>query len=166
MSNPKGFKGSRILPPDGYCGIDPGHSSGGIGYVTDDGFAMAWKMPQTEADLWDLIARISRVAVLFVLEKVHSMPKQGVSSTFKFGQNYGALRMALTAAEVRREFPTPQGWQGKMQCRTKGDKNVTKRKAQELWPKLTITHAIADALLLAEYGRRFGNVLRVARQSA
>ena len=37
---------------------------------------------------------------------------------------------------------------------SKGDKNVTKSRAQELFPELKITHAIADALLIAEYGRR------------
>ena len=36
-----------------------------------------------------------------------------------------------------------------------GDKNVTKRKAQELWPNIKITHAFADALLLGEFGRLF-----------
>jgi hypothetical protein len=40
---------------------------------------------------------------------------------------------------------------------TKGDKNVSKRKAQELFPQLKITHATADALLLAEFGRRAQN---------
>jgi len=33
---------------------------------------------------------------------------------------------------------------------------VSKRKAQELFPAIKITHAIADALLIAEYGRRMG----------
>jgi hypothetical protein len=42
-----------------------------------------------------------------------------------------------------------------MQCLTKGDKNVSKAAAQRLWPKLKITHANADALLIAEYGRQF-----------
>jgi hypothetical protein len=37
---------------------------------------------------------------------------------------------------------------------TKGDKNVSKRRAQELFPQLKVTHATADALLIAEYGRR------------
>ena len=41
-----------------------------------------------------------------------------------------------------------------MKCLTKGDKNVSKRKAQELFPGLKITHKIADALVLAKYGQR------------
>ncbi len=41
-----------------------------------------------------------------------------------------------------------------LDCMTGGDKNVTKRKAQELFPEIKVTHAIADALLIGEYARR------------
>jgi hypothetical protein len=36
---------------------------------------------------------------------------------------------------------------------TKGNKNITKQKAQELFPGIKVTHAIADALLIATYGK-------------
>ena len=49
-------------------------------------------------------------------------------------------------------------WQKYLGCLTKGDKNVSKAKAQELFPDLKITHAIADSLLIAEYGRRVRTV--------
>lgn len=48
----------------------------------------------------------------------------------------------------------PVKWQTAMQCRTGGDKNISKRRASELFPGVRLTHAIADALLLAEYARR------------
>jgi len=38
-------------------------------------------------------------------------------------------------------------------CLSKGDKNVTKAKAQEQFPNIKVTHATADALLIALYGR-------------
>ena len=41
-----------------------------------------------------------------------------------------------------------------MDCLTGGDKNVTKRKAQSLFPWVKVTHAIADSMLLAEYCRQ------------
>ena len=88
------------------------------------------------------------------LEKVHAMPKQGVSSTFKFGLNYGFLIGCLTALRIPFEFVTPNTWQKALSCQSKGDKNVTKAKAQQLFPHLKIIHTIADALLIAEYGRR------------
>ncbi len=158
MSKPKSKRGevrSDFIPSGGYGGIDPG-ASGGLAYVCGD-FVKAWKMPDTEADIWEVVKLLSQHSKLIVLEKVSSMPAQGVASTFKFGMSYGGLRMALAAAGARREFVTPAKWQGDLKCRTKGNKNITKTKAQELWPNLRITHAIADALLLAEYGRVFYN---------
>ena len=137
-----------------FIGIDPGQS-GGIATVTDNGTAECWKMPDTERDTCDLLAslflgNISRV----MIEAVHSMPKQGVASSFKFGRSLGFLRGLVIALKFPFEDVSPMKWQKTLGCLTKGDKNVSKRKAQELFPELKITHATADALLLAEYGRR------------
>jgi Holliday junction resolvasome RuvABC endonuclease subunit len=90
------------------------------------------------------------------IESVHSSPQMGVTSAFTFGRGFGWLEMALTAANVPFERITPQKWQKAMGCLTKGDKNVSKRKAQELFPDIKVTHAIADSLLIAEYGRMLG----------
>lgn len=62
--------------------------------------------------------------------------------------------MLLASQSVPFEEVTPAKWQGALGCRSKGDKNVTKRKAQELFPEVKMTHAIADAYLLAEYCRQ------------
>lgn len=135
-------------------GIDPG-KSGGIAIIKN-GQAWADKMPETEKDLWDYFDSLLEDGFAY-LEKVHAMPKQGVTSTFSFGQNFGMLIMALTAAAIPFELVTPQRWQKELGCLSHGDKNVTKRRAQQLFPGLTITHATADALLIAEYGRRARN---------
>ena len=150
----KGWKGREPLAP-GYIGVDPGSSSGGIGYVMEGGRARAWKLPETERDTWDLINYLSKYAIAAVLEKVHSMPKQGVVGVFKFGMSYGELRMALIAAGIRYTLVPPLKWQTALNCKSGGDKNVTKRKAQELWPSITMTHAKADALLQGEYCRLY-----------
>ena len=78
----------------------------------------------------------------------------GVKSAFTFGEGFGWLCMALTAAGIPWRTVRPQAWQKELGCLTKGDKNVSKRKAQALFPELTITHATADALLIAEWLRR------------
>jgi Holliday junction resolvasome RuvABC endonuclease subunit len=78
----------------------------------------------------------------------------GVKSAFTFGNGFGHLEMALTAAGIPFERVRPQVWQKALGCMTKGEKNVSKRKAQELFPSMKVTHAIADALLLAYYGSR------------
>ena len=141
-------------------GIDPG-KNGSIAWITD-GKPCVEKMPETLQDLWELIQDILHAGCIWpntqpckaYLEQVHSMPGQGVASSFKFGQGYGSLEMALTAAGIPFERVSPQKWQKAMGCLTKGDKNVSKRKAQELFPNMKVTHATADALLICEYGRR------------
>jgi len=141
-------------------GIDPGQS-GAISWTHEDGIRVE-KMPNTIMELWDLICHIVADSAMIYrsrefkayLEQVHSMPGQGVSSSFKFGNGFGHLEMALTAAGIPFERVSPQKWQKALGCLTGGDKNVSKRKAQELFPQMKCTHATSDALLIAEYGRR------------
>ena len=139
-----------------WIGADPG-KSGGIGFITEDGKVWAEKMPETEHDLWELIGPFGNhpdYEALAMVEFVHAMPGQGVTSMFNFGMGYGGLRMAFIAAGIPIENVSPAKWQKAMGCRTGGDKNVSKRAAQELYPKLKITHAVADCLLLATFCRR------------
>lgn len=140
------------LPSGGCIGVDPG-GSGGIAYAWDGG-ARAWKIKdRTPHDQWELIFDLSRIAKAAAIERVGAMPKQGVSSTFKFGKSAGMLEGFLVASRVRFDWVAPAKWQNNMRCRSKGDKNVTKGAAQKLWPHLKITHAIADSLLIAEWCR-------------
>jgi len=134
-------------------GIDPGVSGGiaTIGY--EDVYAQSVKK-FTPRDVVDHLSQFPAKESMCYLERVHSMPKQGVRSTFSFGTNYGTYIGVLTALKMPFTYVSPGVWQRIMGCLSKGDKNVTKRKAQELFPHLTITHATADALLIAEYGRR------------
>jgi hypothetical protein len=139
-------------------GIDPG-KNGGIAWIDDRGKPCVEKMSDTLKDLWELIQSIEHSDSGFrnckaYIEQVHSSPQMGVVSAFSFGNSYGHLEMALTAAGIPFERVRPQAWQKVMGCMSKGDKNVTKRKAQELYPQLKVTHATADALLIATYGTR------------
>lgn len=137
-------------------GIDVG-VNGGIAWITD-GKPCVEKMPDTLQDLWEVIVSISLeagtggIGVKAYIEQVASSPQMGVVSAFSFGRGYGNLEMALTAAGIPFDRVRPQEWQKHMKCMSKGDKNVTKRRAQELFPSLKITHATADALLIAQYG--------------
>lgn len=88
------------------------------------------------------------------LEEVASRPGQSAPGMFKFGMGYGALRMALMACRIPWETVRPQVWQQRMKCMTKGDKNISKNRAQALWPDFKFTHATADAVLIAEFARR------------
>jgi len=141
-------------------GIDPG-AGGGYAVVNDDDMACAYTAPATESDLWHEIRSWVGVKAAFI-EQVHAMPGQGVTSMFTFGQNYGALRMALIAASMPFETVTPAKWQRMFSLPTlkacggssTKKKNAHKARAQELFPGLKVTHATADALLIAEYGLR------------
>ena len=144
-------------------GIDPG-KSGGIAWIDERGKPCVEKMPETIQDLWELFESITGGFAAFresngimfkaYMESVHSSPQMGVKSAFTFGNGFGHLEMALTAAGIPFERVRPQAWQKAMGCLTGGDKNVSKRRAQELFPSMKVTHATADALLIAAYGRR------------
>lgn len=142
-------------------GIDPG-ANGGIAWIDYNGKACVEKMPDSLQDLWELICDITSYPKSSIdgrsykayIEQVSSSPQMGVVSSFSFGRGYGNLEMALTAAGIPFERVRPQVWQKALGCMTKGDKNVSKRKAQELFPDRKITHATADALLIAHYGTK------------
>tara|TARA_R100001460_G_scaffold27881_6_gene55917 strand:+ start:2709 stop:3164 length:456 start_codon:yes stop_codon:yes gene_type:complete len=142
------------LPEGGVLGIDPGSASGAISYVLSGSDAWAWPIKNmTEREVWDRVEVLAPIACLGVLERVNAMPKQGVASSFKFGASFGALHMALVACKLRYELVPPSVWQGKLNCRTGGDKKVSRDAAQRRFPGLKITNQTADALLIAEYGR-------------
>lgn len=141
-----------------YLGLDPG-ASGGAAIITPEfqviGVIKFAESTEDDVATW-VWHHVNEKDVRFfaVCEKVNAMPKQGVSSSFKFGASYGFLRGILAAFEIRREFIRPAIWQKSLGCLSKGDKNVTKAKAQELFPGVKVTHAIADALLLAAFARK------------
>lgn len=96
------------------------------------------------------------------IEKVGYIKGDGAGGSFTFGCVYGFLRgLARGLGMVPRDV-YPMFWQQSLQCLTGGNKNVSKKMAIKLFPdfhmgrKHGITHAIADALLIAEYGRRVG----------
>jgi len=137
-------------------GIDPG-TNGGIAVIDEKGNAYAEKMPDTLQDLYELLNSYSvgyDGNCRAYLEQVHSSPQMGVKSAFTFGNGFGHLEMALTACGIPFERVRPQVWQKALGCLTKGDKGITKAKAQEMFPNIKVTHAIADSLLIAEFGRR------------
>lgn len=148
-----------------FIGIDPGMSGGVVILIGD------WIEPavypfknMTEMDMHMIIKAyaVTPDKAHAMLERVGAFPGQGVASTWKFGQHYGFLRGILTAQAIPFELVGPQKWQTAMGCLTKGDKNISKAAAQRLFPAVKMTHAIADALLIAEYCRRTVNARSAA----
>lgn len=142
-----------------FLGIDPG-ANGALAVLDYQSvivdvclFAKATERDRCEF-LDSLQERMGTVPMRAMLEQVSAMPKQGVVSTFKFGESFGFLRGMLSAMQIPFELVRPQRWQKDLGCRSAGDKNVTKTAAQRLWPQHKVTHGNADALLIAEFGRR------------
>lgn len=141
-------------------GVDPG-ASGAIAALDADTGALLWveDMPAHEGIVSaplsaDLIVG-QAIAVAWV-ENVHSMPKQGVSSSFKFGRAFGVIVGVLGGARVPVEYVTPAVW--KKQARLSKDKSASRRLAVELWPahsdlfKRVKDDGRAEAALIARYG--------------
>lgn len=145
-----------------FIGIDPG-VAGGIAAVDEQGYVFtAFKMPETRRDLYERLMTFTPYATRGAIEKVNAgvfghgkgTHRMGVVSAFTFGRNVERCHMALTALGIAYDEVLPVKWQTALGCRTRGDKNVSKARAQQLFPTVKVTHAIADALLIAEYARR------------
>lgn len=95
-----------------------------------------------------------------VIESVHSMPGQGVRSVFTFGEGFGLWRGILAACEVPFELVSPQRWKAGLLDGTGKDKDASRLRAMQLYPAATEwlkrkkDNGRADALLIAEWGRR------------
>ena len=140
-------------------GIDPG-GSGGFALLGDKG-PFAEKMPATERDTWELIEELAGLADIAVIEQVNGFSGQSASASFTFGRSYGFLRACLISSGVRFEAVSAAKWQKPFGLPTSkkagsktAKKNAHKARAQELWPGVKVTHALADALLIAEWRRR------------
>ena len=139
-----------------FMGIDPGYS-GAVAVVDHKGRIVdCIRLSETEHDVSEFISEYASDVTFAILEKVNAMPRQGVSSTFKFGTSYGFCRALLVCHRIRFETTPPGVWQKTMGCLSKGDKKVTKAAAQRLFPDEKVVHATADAMLIAEYARRKG----------
>ena len=150
----------RKRVPSCFLGVDPGQNGGLVAYYNHV-LVEASKMPATERDIWEWFRLKNQINAMAVIEKVHSMPKQGVASSFKFGYHYGLLRMALIGNRIPFEEVTPRAWQKGLDIPPRKSsesptqwKNRLKGLAQQYFPGEKVTLATADALLIALYCER------------
>ena len=99
------------------------------------------------------------------IEKIHAMPKQGVSSMFKMGEGYGLWKGIVAAYKLPRHYVTPQAWGKVLFAGMSGSDTKSKsiRRCQELFPEIPLTRPTgkvlsmngrSDAALIAYYGYR------------
>ena len=120
------------------CGVDPG-KTGALAIVDTDGRLIdVMDMPDATgaalgAAIGALLADWSPHTIDQAwVEEVHAMPKQGVTSSFNFGANFGAIGGALGALGIPVRYVTPAKW--KKAQRVTADKNSSRQRARELWP--------------------------------
>ena len=94
------------------------------------------------------------------IEDVHSMPGQGVSSSFSFGRGFGLWEGIVAALGIPYTLVSPVRWKRAMMDGMGKEKGASRVRAGQLFPQLADQlnrvkdHGRADALLIAEYGRR------------
>ena len=138
-------------------GGDPG-TKGGLAVLDGDGrflIVEGFHPGMTLTEFRDVCRRAARrvsPGTIAWVERVNSRPGEGHVGAFTFGHAYGWLEMGLAACDLEVRHVDSLIWQGRLECVSGGNKNVTKRRAQELFPDIKITHTIADALLIARYG--------------
>ncbi len=91
-----------------------------------------------------------------VVEQVGAMPKQGVSSTFRFGQSYGTLLGIIGTLSIPVVHVSPAKWKKAMSLNSDGEES--RARAIDTWPdwadQMTRKkdHNRAEAALLALWG--------------
>jgi crossover junction endodeoxyribonuclease RuvC len=148
-----------------YVGCDPG-LHGGCAVIDDvSRTAAAIPMPVSggevdSAALADWIRSLGGDCVAAV-ERVSSMPKQGVASTFKFGTGWGMVRGVLATLRVSTLLVTPQAWKKVVLAGTQKDKDAAISWCRQAYPSVNLVlercrvphDGLADALAIAEFLR-------------
>ena len=142
-------------------GIDPG-LDGGIAIINGSEIELLETVPtepkggfikrQVDAQKLSNILRVYPISVCY-LERVASRPGQGVGSVFSFGDTYGCIRGVLGALNIPTYTVAPQTWKKELKISSKED---SLKAIKELYPLLKMRkkdHNIAEALLLALYGK-------------
>lgn len=137
-------------------GVDPG-KKGHMAFLGLPDGPIVISLPYDGSDLDVCALRSILIAHrpdIAVVEQAGLMPRQRGSRTILV--NYGRVLAALNLLGIGVEEVLPQKWQRVMLGSTnKGDKGVCVAKARQLFPTVEpMTPDVADALLIAEYGRR------------
>lgn len=145
-------------------GIDPGFSGAIAELHVQRGKLYVHDMPTVPGQkgkpelamrpLFDLLEADAPAVVW--LEKVGARPGQGVSSMFRFGQQLGALEMAVAAHMHQLRYVTPAAW--KKHFGLVADKGAARSIAMQRFPEQAQLFARvkddgrAEAALIALYG--------------
>jgi Holliday junction resolvasome RuvABC endonuclease subunit len=149
-------------------GVDPGINGAAAALCPKRGIVDAIDLPtiddgkRREVDPWKLgqwmtVWHPKRI----VIENVHSMPREGVVSAFRFGMAVGAIRtVARVLLRAEPEYVEPMVWKAYFKL-IGGDKEASRQLAMTLFPNpgyhlLTRKkdHQRAEAMLIAWWAVR------------
>jgi len=156
---------------DFFVGIDPG-VNGAVSILRSNGTPLAsFEVPvlmdkhKRSINVRALVTKLRNYtgvsSALCCIERVHAMPKQGVSSTFSFGRSFGQLEAIAYAMDWSVLSVRPKEWQQMFLRFASGSdtKEKSRQVATNLFPNVDLSlkkhHNKADSLLIAEYGRKY-----------
>jgi Holliday junction resolvasome RuvABC endonuclease subunit len=140
-------------------GIDPGSVSAAYGLLDEEGIYCATGDIPVVDRMVDA-AGLNRLlgwwgmTLIAVVEQVSAMPKQGVTSSFRFGMGCGLIRGVLVARGVPIIQVAPTKWKKHFNLDNDGEKS--RALALRLWPTCRDLvrkkdHGRAEALLMARW---------------
>lgn len=147
-------------------GIDPGKGGGWALTRLKHGTISVGKMPLTaeQIDVAPLALLLAEMGepheTIVIVEKVHSMPKQGVASTFTFGVGYGKVIGMCQTLGISFDLVPPQSWKSTILQNTKKDKAAAIDYVKRLFPRVPLIpegakkphDGIADAVCIMQWG--------------
>ena len=149
-------------------GVDPGKTGGAV--LLDEFGRIRESAAFDYEDFGEFMRRIDEKLIRRAyVEKVHSMPKQGIKSAFSFGTSFGFLLGGLSVKNISVELCAPQKWQKKMIPAAKVGRAAKLKASRDLCkqlrpdfdfkasPRCTTMHSgLVVAYIIAEYGRLYG----------
>jgi hypothetical protein len=146
-----------------YVGIDPGKKGGMCLLSSDKQLFLYCKMPDTVKDIIMQLHQwyeLTEENMCIVSERAQSMPKQGISSAFNYGRHFGIFEVSAYWMGIAYHDVLSRTW--------KTEFNLSSEKAnsiilcERIFPNVNLIlkgcrvkhDGIAEAILLAEWGRR------------
>jgi crossover junction endodeoxyribonuclease RuvC len=153
------------MTPQRFLGVDPGADGGWavLGNGPEPVMAECFKSSSgiAWADWADLLATLQVTHA--VVEKVHAMPGQGVTSMFSMGHNLGCIEGVLLAKRIPYRLVAPQSWKKIILRDGAHDKSGAIAYCRRAFPNVDLRRSAtarlphdgkADALCMAELCRR------------
>jgi hypothetical protein len=125
-----------------WVGIDPG-ASGALCILYEDNTLefVDFKSTGLKGYIHRLVSEIAtpmgidKLPHMTAIEKVHSMPGQGVKSVFSFGQRLGELEGMLQTLDIGYDQVRPMAWQKACGVKPKSGKKGVHEVMSKIYPK-------------------------------